>query len=65
MSYRMVYFRISSSGYTSGWSSDQEKNAFREESRRMFKELGWDVHKEKTGGIDKAEIGRASCRERV
>lgn len=54
MSYRMVYFRISSSGYTSGWSSDQEKNAFREESRRMFKELGWDVHKEKMGGIDKA-----------
>ena len=54
MSYRMVYFRISSSGYTSGWSSDQEKNAFKEESRRMFKELGWDVHKEKMGGIDKA-----------
>ena len=64
MSYRMVYFRISSSGYPSGWSSDQEKNAFREESRRMFKELGWDVHKEKTGGIDKAvEAARKWCRE--
>jgi len=41
MAYRKVYFRIHTEGYVSGWSSDSDKAAFKEESRRLFKSLGW------------------------
>ncbi len=43
----MVYFRIRTDGYASGWSSDADKTLFREESRRLFQELGWTL---RTGG---------------
>ena len=35
MAYRKVYFRIRTEGYASGWSSDADKAAFKEESRRL------------------------------
>ena len=41
MAYRKVYFRIHTEGYVSGWSSDSDKAVFKEESRRLFKSLGW------------------------
>ena len=41
MTYRKVYFRIHTEGYVSGWSSDSDKGVFKEESRRLFKSLGW------------------------
>ena len=53
MAYRMVCFRIQSNCYNTGysycWASDAEKTAFREESRRIFQELGWTIH---DGGSD-------------
>ena len=33
MAYRKVYFRIRTEGYASGWSSDSDRSAFKEESR--------------------------------
>ena len=41
MAYRKVYFRIRTENYASGWSSDADRSAFKEESRRLFQELGW------------------------
>lgn len=41
MAYRKVYFRIHTEGYVTGWSSDSDKAVFKEESRRLFKSLGW------------------------
>jgi len=41
MAYRKVYFRIHTDCYNSGWSSDADRAAFKEESRRLFQELGW------------------------
>lgn len=41
MAYRKVYFRIHTEGCVSGWSSDSDKAVFKEESRRLFKSLGW------------------------
>ena len=41
MAYRKVYFCIHTEGYVSGWSSDSDKAVFKEESRRLFKSLGW------------------------
>ena len=52
MSYRKVYFRIRTEGYTSGWSSDADRTAFKEESRRLFQELGWTVKLGCNGGCD-------------
>ena len=43
MSYRKVYFRIQTENYASGWSSDADRSAFKEESRRLFQELGWSL----------------------
>ena len=43
MAYRKVYFRIRTECYSSGWSSDADRAAFKEESRRLFQELGWTV----------------------
>ena len=40
MAYRMVYLRIRSNGYSFGWTRDTEQAAFKEESRRIFQELG-------------------------
>ena len=52
MSYRMVYFRIRTEGYASGWSSEAAETAFREESRRLFQELGWELHAGSNGSSD-------------
>ena len=40
MAYRKVYFRIRTDCYNSGWSSDAGRAAFKEESRRLYQELG-------------------------
>ena len=52
MAYRKIYFRIRTEGYTSGWSSDADRAAFKEESRRLFQELGWTVKLGSNGGCD-------------
>ena len=39
MAYRKIYFRIHTECYSSGWSSDTDRAAFKEESRRLFQEL--------------------------
>lgn len=48
----MVYFRIRTDGYASGWMSDADRTLFREESRRLFQELGWTL---RTGGNGAAD----------
>ena len=52
MTYRMVYFRIRTEGYASGWESETAKALFREESRRLFQELGWNLQTGKNGCSD-------------
>lgn len=52
MAYRQVYFRIRTEGYVSGWSSDADRSAFKEESRRLFHELGWTIKLGHNGGCD-------------
>ena len=54
MAYRQVYFRIHTKGYSSGWSSDADRSAFKEESRRLFQELGWTIKLGHNGGCDVA-----------
>lgn len=44
MGYRMVYLRIRTYGYISGWSSIDDEAAFDKECRRLFQELGWTLH---------------------
>lgn len=41
MAYREVCFRIRTEAYVSERSSDADKAAFKEESRRLFQDLGW------------------------
>ena len=52
MAYRKVYFRIHTKGYSSGWSSDTDRSAFKEESRQLFQELGWTIKLGHNGGCD-------------
>ncbi len=52
MAYRMVYFRIRTEGYASGWSSKAAETMFREESRRLFQELGWSLQTGRNGASD-------------
>ena len=52
MAYRKVYFRIRTDCYNSGWSSDADRAAFKEESRRLFQELGWAVNLGSNGSCD-------------
>ena len=54
MAYRKVYFRIRTECYSSGWSSDADRAAFKEESRRLFQELGWAVTFGHNGSCDTA-----------
>ena len=54
MAYRKVYFRIRTDCYSSGWTSDAERTAFKEESRRLFQELGWAVTFGHNGSCDTA-----------
>ena len=57
MAYRMVYLRIRSSGYNFGWTSDADQAAFKEESRRLFQELGWELKPGSNGVCDTVEKG--------
>ena len=52
MAYRKIYFRIHTECYSSGRSSDTDRAAFKEESRRLFQELGWTVKLGCNGGCD-------------
>ena len=52
MSYRMVYLRINSRGYSSGWASDAERDAFKSESRRIFQNMGWTLCEGRSGACD-------------
>ena len=58
MAYRKVYFRIHTEGYVSGWSSDSDKAAFKEESRRLFKSLGWTLTLGHNGCCDTVTKGQ-------
>ena len=57
MAYRMVYLRIRSSGYNFGWTSDTDQAAFKEESRRIFQDLGWTLHVGYNGVCDTVTKG--------
>ena len=57
MAYRMVYLRIRSGGYNFGWVSDADQAAFKEESRRLFQELGWMLHAGSNGVCDTVTKG--------
>lgn len=48
----MVYLRIHTDGYASGWSSEADKAAFKEESRHLFRGLGWTLHVGESGVCD-------------
>ena len=57
MAYRMVYLRIRSHGYNVGWTSDTGQTAFKEESRRIFQELGWTLKTGRNGVCDTVAKG--------
>ena len=57
MAHRKVYLRIRSSDYNSGWTSDEDAAAFKEESRRIFQELGWTLHAGHNGVCDTVTNG--------
>ena len=57
MAYRMVYLRVRSSGYNLGWTNDTDQAVFKEESRRIFQELGWTLHAGGNGISDTVTIG--------
>lgn len=52
MAYRMVYLRIQTYAYGSGWSSEADEAAFDEECRRLFQQLGWTLHAGADGVCD-------------
>lgn len=58
MAYRMVYLRIHTDGYASSWSSEADKAAFKEESRRLFRGLGWTLHVGESGVCDTVTKGQ-------
>ncbi len=57
MAYRMIYLRINSRGYSSGWASDAERDAFKSESRRIFQNMGWTLHEGRNGTCDTVTQG--------
>ena len=57
MAYRMVYLRVRSSSYSFGWTSDTDQAAFKEESRRIFQELGWELKPGSNGVCDTVTKG--------
>ncbi len=52
MAYRMVYLRIQCRKYDPAGSDDTDLTAFKAESRRLFRELGWTVHEGRSGVCD-------------
>ena len=57
MAYRMVYLRIRSNCYNVGWTSDTDQTVFKEESRRIFQELGWTLKPGSNGVCDTVTKG--------
>lgn len=57
MGYRMTYLRIISQGYVCGWQSDAAKAAFKEKSRRLFQESGWELTTGRNGVCDTVTKG--------
>ena len=58
MAYRKVYFRIRTEAYVSERPSDADKDAFKEESRHLFQELGWTLEPGHNGVCDTVTKGR-------
>lgn len=52
MAYRMVYLRVRCNGYDPGASGGADLSEFKTESRRLFREMGWMVHKGRSGVCD-------------
>ena len=50
--YRMVYLRIQCSGYDLSSPGSIDLREFKDESRQMFQELGWTLHKGRNGICD-------------
>ncbi len=61
MAYRNVYFRINTFGYEAGWKDDTARNAFKEESRRLFQNLGWSLSAEPTGSGSCDTVSLGDC----
>ena len=57
MAYRMIYLRINSRGYSSGWVSAAERDAFKSESRRLFQDMGWTLREGRNGTCDTVTQG--------
>ena len=50
MEYRSTHFRIRSRyQFDSGWPDERDERAFREESRRLFQNAGWELHPAREG----------------
>ncbi len=52
MAYRMVYLRIQCRGHDPQSPGSLDLAAFKNESRRLFQEMGWTVHEGKSGICD-------------
>lgn len=52
MAYRMVYLRIQCCGHDPQSPSSLDVAAFKNETRRLFQELGWTVHEGRDGVCD-------------
>ena len=52
MAYRMVYLRIRCNGNDPSASGSTDLTTFKEESRRLFQEMGWTVHEGRGGVCD-------------
>ena len=58
MAYRMVYMRIQCFGYDPSSTSNTDLTAFKDESRQLFRDLGWTVHEGGNGISDTVTKGR-------
>ena len=57
VAYRMIYLRVNSRGYSSGWANDAERDAFKSESRCIFQDMGWTLCEGKNGTCDTVTKG--------
>ncbi len=58
MAHRMTYLRIHCNNYDQGWHSDEKRNAFKKESRRILQASGWTIHKGTNGVCDTVTKGK-------
>lgn len=58
MAHRMTYLRIHCNNYDRGWSSDEDRNAFKAESRQIFQTLDWKLHRGRNGVCDTVTKGQ-------